>query len=34
MTQKPENSAIEEEIILPKTCCPGSVLGEGVTLST
>jgi len=32
MTQKPENSAIEEEIILPENLLSlGSVLGEGVT---
>ncbi len=32
MTHKPENAAIEEEIILPENLLPlGSVLGEGVT---
>jgi hypothetical protein len=32
MTHKPDNSAIEEEIILPENLLPlGSVLGEGVT---
>ena len=32
MTQKPHESAIEEEIVLPENLLPlGSVLGEGVT---
>lgn len=32
MTHKPENAAMEEEIILPENLIPlGSVLGEGVT---
>ncbi len=32
MTHKPQNAAIEEEIILPENLLPlGSVLGEGVT---
>ncbi|MFZ0320181.1 MAG: hypothetical protein WAL56_13745 [Candidatus Sulfotelmatobacter sp.] len=32
MTHKPENAAIEEEIILPENLLPlGSVLGEGVS---
>ena len=32
MTHKPEDAAIEEEIILPENLLPlGSVLGEGVT---
>jgi hypothetical protein len=32
MTQKPEEAALEEEIILPENLLPlGSILGEGVT---